>query len=430
MTGEGEGGNHDRATKKELFGWVMFDFANSSFTTVIVTVVFSAYFVSHVVGNPVDGVKYWGWGLAISNLLIILFGPVVGAIADFSGSKKRVLFATYLTCVIFTALLFFVKSGDIIFGITIFIIANIGFAAGESFIAAFLPEIAEPEEMGKVSGYGWAFGYVGGLLSLLLCLILFKVWGQGELQIRTTFIVTALFFLLSAIPTFLWLRERRTPGHLPAGKGYFRIGFERVKETFGDLQDFGELIKFLSIFFLYSCGIAIIVSFSAIYAETVVRFTKGETLIFFILVQVSSSVGAFIFGFVEDWVGAKKTIAITLLIWIIVVIGAWWAPSKGVFWIVGNLAGLAIGSSQSSSRALVALFSPPSKSAEFFGLWGLSAKLAATVGVYSFTLMTATSGSMQSAILLTGLFFLAGLAGISLVDEEKGKCAAASYRKG
>lgn len=416
-----------RASKKEIFGWVMFDFANSSFTTVIVTVVFSAYFVSHVVGDDVLGVKYWAISLCISNTIVILTGPVVGAVADFSASKKKFLFISYLICIIFTALLFFVKSGDILSGMVIFIIANVGFAAGENFCAAFLPEIAEPEEMGRISGYGWSVGYIGGLLSLLLCLLLFSLWGQAELQIRITFIITALFFLLSALPTFLFLKERRRSQASKATKGYILIAFRRMGDTFRAMRDFSELVKFLIIFFLYSCGIATVISFSAIYAESVIHFSKSETLLFFIVVQVSSSVGAFIFGFVEDRLGAKRTISITLVIWIVVVLGAYLSPSKGVFWAIGNLAGLAIGSSQSSSRALVALFTPESKSAEFFGLWGLSGKLAATVGIYSYSFITGATGSMKAAILTMAFFFLAGLVGMMFVNEEKGRHAVRTY---
>lgn len=420
--------NPKGVSKKELFGWVMFDFANSSFTTVIVTVVFSAYFVSHVVGDDVLGVKYWGIGLAVSNLIVILSGPVVGAISDFSGSKKKFLFLSYLLCVIFTALLFFVGRGDILSGLILFIFANIGFAAGENFCAAFLPEIARPDDMGKISGYGWATGYIGGLLSLVICVVIFKIWGQDELQIRSTFVATALFFFVSALPTFLWLKERKAAIPLPKGRHYIGIGFSRLKTTFNDLHDFAELIKFLGVFFLFSCGISTVVSFSAIYAESVVKFTKAETLLFFIVVQVSSSVGAFVFGFVEDRIGAQKTIAVTLLVWIAVIFGVYFAASKAVFWAVGNLAGLAIGSTQSSSRAMVALFTPESKSGEFFGLWGLSGKLAATVGIYSYSLLTSLSGSMRSAILSTGIFFLAGLFGIFFIDEERGKTAAIKYR--
>ena len=416
-----------KASRKEIFGWVMFDFANSSFTTVIVTVIFSAYFVSHVVGDDVSGVKYWGWALCISNLIVIMVGPVLGAVADFSASKKKFLFLSYIICVVFTALLFFVEGGNILLGIIIFIIANIGFAAGENFCSAFLPEIARPEQMGRISGYGWAVGYVGGLLSLILCLILFKIWGQGELQIRTTFLITAVFFLLSALPTFMFLKERRRPLASKGTKNYIRIGFKRLHETFKDMRDFGELIKFLSVFFLYSCGIATVISFSAIYAESVIHFSKSETLLFFIVVQVSSSIGAFAFGFVEDKLGAKKTISITLIIWIMVVLGAYWSPSKSVFWVVGNLAGIAIGSSQSSSRALVALFTPESKSAEFFGLWGLSGKLAATVGIYSFSFITLLTGSMKSAILMMAFFFVAGLVGMIFVNEDKGRRAVRKY---
>lgn len=417
----------NRASKKELFGWVMFDFANSSFTTVIITVVFSAYFVSHIVGDNLLGVKYWGWGLAFSNLAVMICGPFIGAVADFSGSKKRFLFVSYLFCVIFTALLFFAGKGDILLALIIVIIANIAFSTGENFCAAFLPEIAEPEQVGKVSGYGWAFGYIGGLLSLALCLIIFKAFGQEEIQIRSTFLSTSLFFLLSAIPTFLWLRERKRPEPLPHGISYINIGYSRVMDTFRDLANFGELIKFLLVFFLFSCGISTIIAFSSIYAESVVGFSKSETLIFFIVVQLSSSLGAFAFGFIEDRIGAKATIAITLVIWIAVVVMVWWSPSKAFFWFAGNLAGLAIGSSQSSSRAMVALFTPRSKSAEFFGLWGMSGKFAATVGIFSYSLMTTMSGSMRSAILLTGLFFIAGLIGILFIDEERGKKGAADY---
>ena len=414
-------------SKKEIFGWAMFDFANSSFTTVIITVVFSAYFVSHVVGDDLLGVKYWGWGLALSNLVVMTCGPFVGAVADFSGLKKRFLFISYLFCVIFTALLFFVGKGDVIPALIIVIFANISFSAGENFCAAFLPEIARPDQMGKVSGYGWALGYIGGLLSLVICLLIFRFFGQGELQIRFTFLSTALFFLLSAIPTFLWLRERKLPEHLPCGETYIKKGYMRLRETFRDLADFGELMKFLFVFFLFSCGISTVIAFSAIYAESVAGFSKSETLIFFIAVQLSSSLGAFAFGFVEDRIGAKKTISITLVLWIAVVAAIWWSPSKTIFWLAGNLAGLAIGSSQSSSRAMVGLFTPRSKSAEFFGLWGMAAKLAATVGIFSYSLMTTISGSMRSGILLTALFFIAGLIGIMFINEERGKKGAADY---
>jgi len=313
---------------RELFGWVMFDFANSSFTTVIVTVVFSAYFVSHVAGDKILGVKYWGWGVALSNLIVIILAPLAGAIADYSGSKKRFLVATSLICVIFTALLFFAREGSIMIALVFFIIANIGFSAGEGFIAAFLPEIAGPEEMGRISGYGWAFGYVGGLLSLLLCLAIFKMWGQGEVQIRLTFVLTALFFLISAIPTFLFLRERKEAVHLPAGKGYLAAGFGRIRDTFLEIKTFRQLPRFLFSFFLYSCGIATVISFSAIYAENVLHFTKAETLIFFIVVQVASSAGAFCFGLIEWHAVATTDMSVSQQVW------EFGADNPVGFWIV------------------------------------------------------------------------------------------------
>ena len=417
----------NKASGKEIFGWAMFDFANSSFTTVIVTVIFSAYFVSHIVGDKILGVKYWGWGLIISNIIVIFSGPIIGAVADFSGSKKKFLFLTSLLCIISTALLFFAGEGDLIYSLIIFIVANSAFAAGENFCASFLPEIAHPDEMGRVSGYGWAFGYIGGLLSLMLCLSIFHIWGTGETQIRSAFLVTALFFLLSALPTFLLLKERSIKRSLQEGKGYFSTGLGRIKESFCDVQDFGELIKFLLVFLVYSCGIYTVIAFSSIYVENVLHFNKTESLVFFIVIQISSSLGAFIFGFIEDWIGTKKTISISLIIWLVVIVGAYLTSSKQIFWIIGNLAGLAIGSSQSSSRAMVALFTPQSKSAEFFGLWGMSSRLAAIAGIFSFSAITTLSGSMKNALLATAIFFLAGLFGLLFIDEKKGAMSACGY---
>jgi len=416
-----------KASRKEIFGWAMFDFANSSFTTVIVTVIFSAYFVSHVVGDKVLGVKYWGWGLAISNMIVVISGPVIGAIADFSGSKKRFLFFSYLLCVIFTSLLYFAGEGDILYALIIFIIANSGFAAGENFCSSFLPEIASPDEMGRISGYGWAVGYIGGLISLMLCLLLFNVWGAGEIQIRSSFIITALFFLFSALPTFLLLKERSIKQSLPKGKAYLSTGIGRIKESLEHIREFEELIKFLLVFLVYSCGIYTVIAFSAIYVESVLHFSKTESLVFFIVVQISSSLGAFMFGFIEDRVGTKETISISLALWLLVIAGAYLTTSRSIFWVAGNIAGLAIGSSQSSSRAMVALFTPKSKSAEFFGLWGLSSKVAAIIGIFSYSMITSLSGSMKNALLSTALFFLTGLIGLIFIDERKGSIAAACY---
>ena len=275
----------------------------------------------------------------------------------------------------------------------------------------FLPEIARPEDMGKVSGFGWALGYVGGLASLFLCLPFLKggFVPANAANLRMTNLVVAIFFLLAGIPTFLWVRERKQGNQLPAGKTYVQVGFGRLSETFSQLRRFRELFKFLILFAIYNCGVNAVVVFASIYAVQTIGLTPGELIWFFLITQVSSSIGAFLFGLIQDKVGAKKTIYITLSLWIVVCIGAYLSTGRNAFFIVGNLAGLGIGSSQSAARALVGLFSPVEKTAEFFGFWGLFWKLSSAIGPLVFGLFSSGSGSQRTAVLVTGSFFVVEL---------------------
>ncbi len=419
-----------KADGKEIFGWCMFDFANSSFTTVIVTVVYSVYFTKLVAAGRPDADFLWSLGIFLSQGIVLLTAPVVGAVADFSGAKKQFLFGTYLTCVLFTGLLSTVTAGEVAKGLLLFIAANIAYSMGENFTASFLPELAPPERMGRISGYGWAWGYMGGLFSLLLCYPFLKggFTSSNATGLRMTSLVTALFFLTSAIPTFVWLKERNPPQSLPKGETYFTIGFRRVTETLKHLKDFKELAKFLVVFLIYSSGINIVVAFASIFAEKQVGFTAVELSLFFLVVQLSSASGAFLFGFVQDRIGAKRTIMLTLLLWIVVTVGAAVSVSKPFFLVLGNLAGVAIGSSQSSARALVGLFSPPEKSAEFFGFWGLFWKLSSAIGPLTFGTLSSWTGSQRIAILVTTGFFLLGFLGMFGIREQEGREAVQAYR--
>ncbi|MFH0976072.1 MAG: MFS transporter [Spirochaetota bacterium] len=425
-----------KSTAKEIFGWCMFDFANSSFTTIIITAVFNAYFVTVVVSEELFGKGYgeFLWGsvaIPISYFLVILTGPILGAIADFSGSKKKFLFASYLLCVTFTSFLFFIKEGDIVPAIILIIISNFGFASGENFASAFLPELADREDMGKVSGYAWSFGYWGGLLSLGCCLalILFmKDLNDKTLPIRLSALVSAAFFGLGAIPTFLWLKERKCTEKMPQDYNYFTIGFKRLHETYQSVKQFKELIKFLIIFLIFNSGVMVVITFAAIYAVHVLDFTIEENIILIIIVNVTASVGAFIFGFIQDKIGSKKTIIITLLLWLATVTWAYFAYTKNSFWMLANIAGLALGSTQSASRAMVGLFSPESKSGEFFGFWGLAGKIGAIIGPMTFGLLVlATDGNQRFAILATGVFFVIGIIGMFFCNEGDGIKSAKMY---
>jgi len=419
-----------RAARREIFGFMMFDFANSSYTTIIITAVFNAYFVSVVVNQANKGELLWAVTLSISYFLVMIFGPVLGAIADYSSAKKRFLFISYLLCIVFTALLFFVRPGYIIPGMIFVIISNIGYSASENFVSSFLPDIANEENIGRVSGYAWSFGYVGGLTALAICLMLILFYHPGgdvNIPVRLTNLVTAFFFGAAAIPTFLWVRERRRDNLFLKNRSYFRVAFQRLSHTFQNIRAFKELAKLLlSMFFFYS-GIAVVISFAAIYAQKELGFTPGMSVLLIIVVNITAAFGAFLFGFLNDYIGLKKCILITLLIWIGTVTAAYFIREAKAFWFIANLAGIAMGSSQSSARAMVGIFSPKSKSAEFFGFWGFSGKLSAIMGILSFGIMSYIFSSNRFAILSTLFYFLIGMIIMLFVSEKGGREAALNF---
>lgn len=416
-------------SRREIFGWAMFDFANSSYTTVIVSVAFSVYF-TRLVAPEGKGDSLWGFGIAIGNLFVLLLSPIVGAVADDSGRKKLFLFFTYALCVLGTAALWFVTPGRVDLALTLFVISFIGFSFGENLAGSFLPEISTPQNIGKISGLGWGLGYFGGLLSLGLVFPLLQ--GDFVLEnlanLRLAWLVTALFFLIAALPTFLFLRERAPRGSGTIGR-YVRDGFARLGQTARSARHFSELIRFLCVFFLYSAGLTSVIAFAGIFAANTLGFTSKELFFLFIVLQLSSAGGALGFGAIQDRLGAPRTIQVTLVLWILVCVGVYLVQTKGAFWGVALCAGLGIGSLQSASRALVGLFAPPEKTAEFFGLWGLAGKSAYMVGPLLFGLISSGTGSQRVAILSTAGFFLLGLIGMSFIDEKRGLAAARAWHE-
>jgi UMF1 family MFS transporter len=436
-----------RAPKKELFGWAMFDFANSSYTTVIITVVYAVMFPEIIVGPDPDGSfgtgnLLWSVTLAISYGLVVLTAPIFGAIIDYTAAKKKFLFFSYLLTVIATAMLYFVKPGNYQLGMILIILSNFGFATGESFVSSFLPELGPPEDLGKISGYAWGLGYFGGLLSTILVTMLGPIEVENMSNLQFVGPITALFFLLAAIPTFLWVKERAKPKKLPPGEHPISIGFKRLTQTFRELEDFRELMIFLISLFFAMAGLSIVISFAFIYGNQVIKWDDTSRVMMFVITQFTAAGGAFLFGYLQDIIGAKKTFNITLLLWIIAVILIWATEdvtvflnnllgisleSQTFFLMVGCLAGMGLGATQSASRAIVGLFSPESKSAEFFGFWGLSGKLAAIVGLFGFGLMQKALG-LHNAILLCSIFFLLALLVNFFVNYRHGMEAATQHQ--
>ena len=411
----------------EVWAWAMFDFANSSYTTVVVTAIFGAYFVSTVAEGADWGTLAWTAALAASYALVMLTGPLLGAYADVHAAKKRLLLATTVGCVLATAALALVGRGDLALAIALIVISNYCFGTGENLIAAFLPEIAKGEAIGRVSGWGWGLGYVGGLLSLGLCLAWLN-WATGrgmttEAAVPATMLITAALFAAASLPTFLFLRERARP---LAGPGHaFRDTFGRLRETIARARRYRDLWRFLLCIVFYQAGIQTVISLAAIYADQAMGFTTKETLLLLVVTNVTGSIGALLFGQVQDRLGHKATLALTLVLWLGTVLMLWWAGGATVFWIGANLVGLCLGASQSAGRALVGYLSPERHLGEFFGLWGLAVKLSSIVGPVTYGLVSWLSrGDHRLAILMTGAFFLAGLALLATVEVERGRDAA------
>jgi MFS transporter, UMF1 family len=434
---EPESSKYPPASKREIWSWAMFDFANSSYTTVIVTVAFSVYFTEQVAPEG-RGDFFWGLGISISNLIVLLLSPIVGAIADDSGRKKLFLSGTWLTCVIGTALLWFVTPGQVELGLVLLVISFLGFSFGENLAGAFLPEISTPANIGRISGFGWGLGYFGGLACLLATQPLLKDEANLD-NVRLAWVVTALFFFLAAIPTFLFLRER-VPRGTKTPLEYVRSGLARLRETADSVRRFSELVRFLIVYLLFYAGLTSVVAFAAIFAKRTLGFQPGELTLLFILLQLSAAVGAFAFGALQDRLGSVRTIQMTLVLWVLVCLGTYACgdgteiviaglTGKQLFWGVAMFAGFGIGSLQSASRAQVGLFAPPEKSAEFYGFWGLAGKAGYVLGPLTFGLISSATGSQRVAILSTATFFILGLIGMSFVNEKRGIEEARSWHE-
>jgi len=392
----------------KIFVWTLFDFANTSFSVIIVTVVFSKYFSNHVAGG-----QNWIWGLAVSVSMVIaaFLSPPLGAIADVSRNRKRFLLIFTLLSVCCTLLMFFVKSGDILLGFALFVLANIGFEAGLVFYDAFLPNLTEKKNFGRVSGYGFAMGYVGALAVLLIVMFMLPESTSPDYYyyIRLTFVVAALFFFVFSIPLFLFVREPQTSEVIKTD--LIRNGINKSFETLKNIffrKKYPPISRFLFAFFLYNDAIITIIAFASIFASNILNMSDEQVIIFFVIVQSTAIAGSFIFGIISDHIGPKKTISITLVVWIIVVIGAFFVQTVSEFYIVGLLAGLAIGSSQSCSRSLMALLTPKEREAEFFGFYdGLFGKSSAVVGPLIYGIVSDISNERFAALAI-GIFFVVG----------------------
>jgi MFS transporter, UMF1 family len=415
-------------TRKEIAGWCLYDAADSAFTTVIITALYAPFFSKVIVGDPIRGAYLWGWALSGSEVVVAILAPILGAIADFSGSRKKFLAGCAATIVVFTAALWFVRPGMAGLAMGLFIIANAGFAGGNVFIDSFLPGISNESNAGRLSGLKYGIGYMSGLVSVILA----GYFRDGidtptpELIDRARLIplVVAAYYSVMVIPTFLFLRDRSIAQPLPPGENYLSVGFKQLRRTFAHIRRYRELVKLLIAFLVYNDGIVTVIGFAAIYAVDTIGFSSGEIVVLFVTLNVVAAAGAVIFGRVADRIGQKRTILISLVIWIVAVTLAYLAHDRTTFWIGAALVGVGMGSTQSVSRSLVALFTPQKNAAEFFGFLGVAGKAMAFLGPLLFGVIADRTGSQRPAIFAIAAFFIVGMILLSFVDERKGKDAA------
>lgn len=429
---------------RAIFGWVMYDFANSAYAVVILAVIFNAYFAQEVAGGAagttfhllghsfaIPGASIFSFVNALAMGLVGLASPVLGALADYSGRKRRYLSWAWLGGVASTAALVWVGPGDLWLATLLFVVSSVGFSAGSVFYDAFLPELGDSRLAGRISGAGYAAGYLGGGLLLVVILLLKQQWPGFDY--RHSFPLTALWWLVFALPTMLWLKDR--PVEIPAGRlgGYLKIGLRRVRRTLAHFRELSVLERFLLANLIYSTGIESVIRLASIFGALELGMAQGELVLFFLVIQGTALVGAMAFGWAADRFTRRGALMATLGIWALTLLWAWQLGLFGnalrEFWLVGVLAGLAMGGSQGVSRALQSTLLPAGMENEFFGFFTLSGRLANILGMVSFGMVTWITGDMRLGIVSLLFFFLAGMGLLLRVNVTEGIRQAERFRR-
>lgn len=420
---------NDGVRKREVFGWAMYDFANSGYTTVVLTAVFNAYFVVAVAGGADWATLAWTATLGVSRAVCMVTMPTLGAYADVRAAKKRLLMITTALCVLATAGLAAIGPGDVALGIALIVLSNLFYAYGESLIAAFLPELSRPDALGRVSGWGWSFGYFGGMLTLglgLAYVIVAQQRGEEASQfVPVTMWITAVIYGVASLATFALLKERAVPQPAAAGEG-FAASMARLRQTWSEARRYADFVWLMVCGFFYQAGIAVVIALAAVYAEQVLGFKQTDTMLLVFLVNIAAALGAFAFGYYQDRIGHKQALGATLIGWVVMTVLAYAATTAALFWVAAVIAGLCMGSSQSAGRAMVGVFAPRQRLAEYYGLWTFATSLASIVGPLTYGAVTwLTAGNHRLAIVSTGLFFVVGWLAMRPIDVRRGAAAAA-----
>ena len=425
-----------RTLRRKRWAWYFYDFGNSAYAAVVLLAVYSAYFQGQVVGGA-QGSRLWGLSVGVAMFIVAVISPVLGAIADHSSSKKQFLIGfTALAC-IFTAALFFVQPGDVFIGILFFILAEIGYRGGQVFYDAFLPEIADEKDIGRISGIGWALGSGGGVLCLFIILPLIMIF-PGPMMVRVAFLITAAYFALSSIPIFLVVHGDSQPQPLAPGDTYLKVGFRRIARTVRAARDYREFLKFVASFIIYNSGVMMAMNFAAIIGAVLFGMEQTDLIIFVIIVQITNVIGAFALGHMVDRIGAKPAMVTSILLMVLSVALMFLAQSMAFFFFVGALAGFAMAGIQSISRTMVGVLTPAGRNAEFYGFFAVAGTISSVAGpaifgaaAYRLTnyyqntlglpLLMAEQAGHRAAVLTMAVALLGGLGVLVTVSQARAR---------
>jgi UMF1 family MFS transporter len=424
-------GTHPKVDNpKVIWSWAMYDWANSAFTTLVVTFIYSTYFTKEMAPDEGTGTLWWSRAIAISAILTALASPLLGAAADRAGTRKRYLIISATICAIATVVLSFISpdmaNGPLI-ALAVFVVADIAYEIGNNvFYNSFLPAIASPARIGRVSGYAWALGYVGGLICMAIALVGFVTdtpWfgmsTEAGWNLRATNLLVAGWFMVFALPMFIFVPEPPAQAAQTSAKAIFR----ELAQTARNIRRFKELFKFLAARLVFNDGLVTVFAFGGIYAAEVFGMTMEQVMVFGLALNVTSGIGAFVFGFVDDRIGGKKTLLITIVMLAVATGMAVWAPTAWWFWASGLLLGIFVGPNQAASRSLMGRFVPEKHQAEFFGFFAFSGKATAFMGpILLGELSDRFSHRVGMASVI--LFFVIGGVLMLLVDEKKGMAEA------
>ena len=419
----------EKSNKKVIYSWVLYDWANSAFATTILAAVLPIFYNDVAAVNLPDNVatSYWGYTQAIAMLIIALITPVLGAVADYSKSKKIFMKLFVFIGVTGTSLLFFIIEGRYLLASVFFILANIGFSGGNIFYDSFLPILVADDKMDYISGVGYSAGYFGGGVLLAINLVMISkpgLFGISELfATKLSFVMVAVWWLLFSLPAFYYLPAGIKKGPNLSGVEYVKNGFKQLKQTLKNISQYRELLKFLFAFWIYNDGIGTIIRMATIYGREI-GIGRTDLIGAMLMTQFIGIPCALLFGKVGEKIGAKKGIIIALTVYLFITVRGYFLSTALDFWILAGMVGLVQGGAQALSRSLYGSMIPKDKTSEFYSFFGISSKFAAITGPFVFGFVGHLTHSSRLGVLAIAGFFLAGIIILSTVDVEKGRKAA------